>query len=146
MEDNEEVIVDDTVEEPTEDIVEDVEDDEPIPVKKTENGFIEEIIEDLTDELQDSDEDFKSNVLISKIRQAYREVKSARKYPSTYTEDMIVNDIENYYANIRNIAIYDYNQVGGEFEKSHNESSISRTWVERSELFSGIYPLAKTNR
>lgn len=82
-------------------------------------------------------------VLASKVRNAIREVKRARKYPSHYTEEMINEDLENYISNIEGLALYDYNQVGAEGESSHNESGVNRTWKSRNTNFNGIIPIAR---
>lgn len=102
----------------------------------------DEIIADLTLELQ-SEETFDASALAQKVKSAIREVKKARRYPLYYTESQINADLSNYYSNIRNIALFDYNQRGAEFEVSHNENSVSRTWHDRDKLFSGIVPLAR---
>ncbi len=103
----------------------------------------QEIMEDLTAELSISDENFNPDLLLSKVRNALREVKKARKYPSYYTESQISKDIYDYYSNIRNIALYDYNLIGAEGQTSSNENGTSRAYVDRNELFSGIIPISK---
>lgn len=105
-------------------------------------GLQEELIADLTIELS-KEPTFDSSVLTQKVINAIREVKKARKYPSFYTDEQISKDLYEYYSNIRNIALYDFNKIGAEFEESHNENSISRIWVERNKLFNGILPLAR---
>lgn len=105
-------------------------------------GLQEELIADLTIELS-KEPTFDSSVLTQKVINAIREVKKARKYPSFYTDGQISKDLYEYYSNIRNIALYDFNKIGAEFEESHNENSISRIWVERNKLFNGILPLAR---
>lgn len=82
-------------------------------------------------------------VLASKVRNAIREVKRARRYPSHYTEEMINEDLENYISNIEGLALYDYNQVGAEGESTHNEGGVNRTWKSRNTNFNGIVPIAK---
>jgi len=82
-------------------------------------------------------------VLASKVRNAIREVKKARRYPSHYTEEMINEDLENYISNIEGLALYDYNQVGAEGESTHNESGVNRTWKSRNTNFNGIIPIAR---
>lgn len=82
-------------------------------------------------------------VLASKVRNAIREVKKARRYPSHYTEEMINEDLENYISNIEALALYDYNQVGAEGESTHNESGVNRTWKSRNTNFNGIIPIAR---
>jgi hypothetical protein len=102
----------------------------------------DELIADLTVELE-NEPTFDLSKLKQKVINAIREVKKARKYPSNYTEDMINNDIYNFYSNIRNIALYDYNQIGIEFQTSSSENGVSRSYMDRDKLFSGIIPLAK---
>lgn len=110
--------------------------DEPMLV-----GLQDELIADLTQELQD-EPTFDASKLKQKVLNAIREVKRARKYPSNYTDNMINNDLYNYYSNIRNISLYDYNKMGAEFEQSHNENSVSRSWKDRDKLFNGVLPLS----
>ena len=88
-------------------------------------------------------EEVDEEVLISKIRNAIREVKRARRYPTHYTDEMIGEDLENYISNIEGLALYDYNQVGAEGESTHNESGVNRTWKSRNTNFNGIIPIAR---
>ena len=95
-------------------------------------------------ELQETiPDEVNKQVLASKVRNAIREVKKARRYPSHYTEKMINEDLENYISNIEGLALYDYNQVGAEGESTHNESGVNRTWKSRSANFNGIIPIAR---
>ena len=55
---------------------------------------------------------------------------------------MIAQDLDRYYSQIRNLALYDYNSIGFEGESQHGEDSIQRTMVDRNTLFAGIIPLA----
>ena len=97
-----------------------------------------EIVDDLTIELKD-DADFNADKLANKVKLAIREVISKRNYTATsYTEDMILADLYNYYSMITNVARYDYNQIGVEGQSSHSEGGINRTWVNRDELFKGL--------
>lgn len=107
--------------------------------------FENNLLEDLTAELSETDPNFKQSLIIPKIKGAIREVKRVRNYPKHYSDSAIVEDLENYYSNIRNIALFDYNQIGGEFQSSSNENSISRTFVDRNSLFAGIIPLSRSN-
>lgn len=102
-----------------------------------------ELIEDLTAELSISDDNFNSVLLIQKVKQALREVKDARSYPSSYTDEKIDGDIQKFYSQARNIALYDYNKIGMDFEASHSEDGITFHHEDRDKLFSGIIPLAK---
>jgi CRISPR/Cas system-associated endonuclease Cas3-HD len=103
----------------------------------------QELIADLEDELSVSDELFNEKLMLSKIRSAMREVKRARNYPDTYTDETIEKDMYNYYSNIRNLALYDYSMVGMEYEQSHNESGVNRSYVDRNKMLAGVTPLAK---
>lgn len=106
-------------------------------------GLEEEIMADLTAELSLTDPNFSIALLLPKVRNAMREVKRARNYPTSYTSEQIEADMYDYYSNIRNIALYDYNQIGGEFQTSSNENSNSRHWMDRNKLFAGICSFAK---
>lgn len=105
-------------------------------------GLQGELLADLTAELK-SEPTFDSNKLLQKVIGAIREVKRVRKYPFHYTDEQMQRDLYEYYSNIRNIALYDYNKIGAEFEQSHNENSVSRSWIDREKLFYGILPLSR---
>lgn len=101
-----------------------------------------EIIADLTLQLK-NDDNFNEDVLASKVRNAIREVRQKRNYPFSYTENMIETDLSRFFVTIENIALYDYNQYGAEFEVQHDENGIERSYVAREKLFSGVIPLAR---
>ncbi|MGN0378534.1 MAG: hypothetical protein ACI4EU_02990 [Butyrivibrio sp.] len=107
-------------------------------------GLQDEIISELTTELQ-GQPTFNADVLAIKVKNAIREVKNRRNYAATsYTDEQIEKDLyDNYYTNIKNLALYDFTQIGANFETSHSENSTSRTWVEREKMFNGIIPFAK---
>lgn len=106
-------------------------------------GLEQEIFADLSAELSVSDENFNETLLLSKVRNAMREVKRARNYPKSYSDSQIEQDMYDYFSNIRNIALYDYNQIEAEFEESHSENSINRSWKDRDKLFCGICPFVR---
>ena len=106
-------------------------------------GMVDDIITDLTAELQITDENFNADLLAIKVASAYREVVTARKYPSAYEAESIEQDMLRYYSNVRDIALYDYNMVGAENEQSHSENGITRNFSKRDSLFSGVIPLAR---
>lgn len=102
-----------------------------------------EIVMDLTPEFCD-EETFKQEILAVKVKLAVKEVMSKRNYQaSTYTDEQILSDLYNYYAIISNIARYDYNQLGAEGETAHTENGVSRTYVNRDELFKGVHAFVK---
>ena len=100
------------------------------------------IVSELTIELQ-SDPSFSVELLGVKVDSAIREVKRARRYPSYYTEAMIDEDLTGFYSNIKNIALYDYNQIGIEFQSASTENGENRTYADRNKLFYGVIPFAK---
>ena len=104
--------------------------------------LIAEIVEDLKIELE-SDVGFSEDALTAKTRNAYREVKLARNYPSTYSQQLIDSDMEKYFSVIRDIALFDYNQIGKDFEQSHTENSVTRSYTSRLSLFANVTPIAR---
>lgn len=99
----------------------------------------QEIIAELTVELS-GQPTFNEKILSLKVKNAIREVKMKRNYQVTsYDDEQIEKDLYNYYSVIKNVALYDFAQLGAPFENSHNENSISRTWVNRDELFKGVH-------
>ena len=102
------------------------------------------VIEGLTVELE-NEPDFSSEMLEEKVNNAVNEVMRSRRYKKAgYSQAQIEADIEDFISNIRNIALYDYNQIGGEFQTQSQENSVLRTYMNRRNLFSGIIPLAHT--
>lgn len=106
--------------------------------------MIESIIEDLTEELNITEgKKFNASLLQAKVNAAYREVKTARRYPSTYNEYVIENDMENYYSVVRAISLYDYNQIGAEGQKQYSADGTSIHYVDRDSLFKGVEPISR---
>ena len=77
--------------------------------------------------------------LSSKIKNAVREVRNKRNYPEHFTDEQIQKDLEKYYSNIRELALYDFNQFGAEGQMSHNENGTNRTWKSRNECLMGVF-------
>lgn len=103
----------------------------------------DEIIADLSAELSVSDKTYNEALMLPKVRNAIREVRRARKYPSHYTDEQVNEDMYDFYSNIRSIALYDYNLIGGEGQSSSSENGVSRSYIDRNSLFNGIIPLAR---
>lgn len=108
----------------------------------------DEILSDLVDQLED-EPGYKLSVLESKLNIAFREVVQARtrnfhgSYPASYSEERAVSDLEQFYSHIFNLALFDYNTIGIEFQTSSTENSTTRTYVNRDRLFGGITPLSR---
>lgn len=110
----------------------------------TETALRAEIVEELKTELSTLGEIVPPDAVIElKVKDAVREVKRERNYPSTYTDEMILADLERWYSNIKAKAIYKGNLIGSEYESSNNEGGISRVFVAYEKLSNGIVPLAK---
>lgn len=105
--------------------------------------MIESIIDELTIELQ-TEADFNADILALKVRNAYREVKQARNYPKSYTEETISADMESYYSNVKELALYDYNKVGAEGQTQYSADGESIHYVDRNKMFVGVLPIART--
>ncbi|MEI1255987.1 hypothetical protein V8Q34_14685 [Blautia sp. JLR.GB0024] len=101
--------------------------------------LLNEILTDLTTELSLT-ESSDIAILKSKVKNSIREVKRTRNYLSHHTEEFIWKDMERYYSNIRELALYDYNQIGAEGQLSMNENGVSRSWKDRKECLMGIVP------
>ena len=108
--------------------------------------MLDEIFENLKAEIlaDEAQADlFSESLLKSKINGAYREVRAARKYPTTYDEGYIENDMLNFYSNIESIARYDYNAVGSEGMSSYAADGASIHYKDRDKYFYGVYPIAR---
>ena len=106
--------------------------------------MIEEIIEELKTELSETEgEKFSLTLLTSKVKGAYRDVKTARRYPLNYSEAAIENDMQNYFSQVKEIARYDYNQIGAEGQTQYSQDGVSVHYVEREKLFYGVLPIAQ---
>lgn len=107
-------------------------------------SLIEQIYNDIKEEIEQADGDkFNSLLLMSKVKSAYRDVKTARKYPVSYSEATIERDMENYYSQVRAIALYDFNQIGSEGQTQYSQDGVSIHYVDRSSLFYGVLPIAR---
>lgn len=77
--------------------------------------------------------------LSSKIKNAVREVRNKRNYPEHFTDAQIEKDLEKHYSNIRELALYDYNQFGAEGQVTMNENGVNRTWKSRNDCLIGVF-------
>ena len=106
--------------------------------------FFNELYTDLAAELTGSGVEILPEVLAVKIKAVVRELMQIRNYGhSGMTDDEIETDIDRYYTQCMNVARYDYNQLGAEGEESHSENGISRKYIDREKLWSGVVPFAK---
>lgn len=103
----------------------------------------DEIVDELTIELM-NEPTFNADILRIKVKGAVRDVRLKRNYTAAaYTEEQTAEDLYNYYPVIKSVALYDYSQIGAEGEQSHSENSVSRSWVNRDELFRSVHAFVK---
>lgn len=100
------------------------------------------IVADLTTELN-TDSTFNADILNSKVASAIRSVKMARHYPSSYTDERIATDMEQYYDIVEKVSLARYNRVGADDETSHSENGVTRAYRNEESLLNGVIPLAR---
>lgn len=102
-------------------------------------GLREQIIAELTTELS-GEPTFKAEILEIKVNDAYRKVKARKAYHNTSFDDKKIEKhlYDNHYQDIKDVALYNYNMIGAEFQKSHNENNISRSWRTEDEIMGNI--------
>lgn len=94
-----------------------------------------ELLYDLKDYLgYDCDAEQESTLLFC-IKRAIKSFKNKRNYPSSYSESMVENDMNKYYMCIFDIALYWCNMQGIEFQKSHSESGVSRSFDSERDIY-----------
>ena len=101
-----------------------------------------EIVEELKIELQ-NEQGFSEELLTAKVKSAIREVASARSYPSGYTDAFKETDMDNYYSQIKAIALYDYTKIGAEGQESYSADGETIKYSDRKTLFAGVLPFAR---
>lgn len=102
------------------------------------------IITDLTTELMLTDGDlFNLPLLTSKVDNAANEVMYARNYPSSYSQKKIEDDMYRHFTIIRNLALYDYNQIGAEGQKSFSGDGNVINYIERDKIFAQVKPISR---
>lgn len=105
-------------------------------------GLKEQIIADLHGELSTDGKIFEE-VLTAKVDSAIREVRNLRNYPEHYTYEMIEKDLLRFYSQIKAVALYDYKQVGAEYQTSYTENGIARGYVDRGKILRGVTSISR---
>lgn len=83
------------------------------------------------------------DVLVAKVDDAIREIHTMRNYPENYTQEMIDKDLFRHFTIIKNLALYDYRQVGAEFHQEYSENGIKRNYVSREKVLKGVRPICR---
>lgn len=104
--------------------------------------LIDEITEELKIELKD-EPNLDDQLLTSKVKSAYREVKAARKYPTFYNDAMIEKDMENFYSQIKALTMYDYLKIGAEGQDQYSADGENIKYSDRNAIFDGVLPIAR---
>ena len=102
----------------------------------------ETIISMLTPYLKKTDKAFDEELLSSIVDGVFLDAKQIRRYPSTYTEEMIERDMESGLGIFRNVTLTRYNMIGVENESSHTEGEVSRKFNDSGKEWSGWNPIA----
>lgn len=108
--------------------------------------MLNEIFDNLKEEISADvaqSEKVNDTLLKSKINAAFREIKRARRYPRTYTEAQIEEDMIDFYSNIESLARFDYNQIGAEGQTQYSADGTSIHYIDRNKYFYGVYPIAR---
>lgn len=79
-------------------------------------------------------------ILEQLIRQAREDIVRCRNYPDNYDETRITDDLKKFLSVQTDLAIYDYNKENMEFETSHTEPGITRSYIKRNEILSQVVP------
>lgn len=102
----------------------------------------EELTSDLNAYLADDPEI--SGMIPLSVKRALRSFRNKRNYPSEYTEAKINADMEKCYDCIFDLALYFLVKQGAEFQGSHSESSVNRSWESETDIYinHGVFPFA----
>ena len=82
-------------------------------------------------------------ILTEILKDAIEEIKEARHYPSDMSASDIELDMQKYISNVKKLAKYDYNQLGVEYQDSHSENGVSRSYMDRRKCFDGVVPFCR---
>lgn len=77
-------------------------------------------------------------ILTEILNDAIAEIIEARHYPSDMSASSIESDMLKYISNVKKLTKYDYNQVGVEYQDSHSENGVSRSYSDRRKCFDGV--------
>lgn len=103
--------------------------------------LIQEIYEQLMSDVNPV-RDGDASILLLKVKNAYREIKSVRNYQDNATDAFIDSDMAQFWQQIYNLALYDFNIRGAEFESTINENGEYRSFIDRSKLLQEVTPFA----
>lgn len=91
-----------------------------------------------------ADEPDCSALISFSAKRAVRSFQQKRNYPTEYDQGKISADMEKCYDCIFDLALYFLVKQGGDFQKSHSENSVNRTWESETDIYvnHGVFPFA----
>lgn len=94
---------------------------------------------------EDYDPDMEGIILLL-IQSNIGEFKAYMNYPSAFTEEKIDSDLQKNKYCIFWCTIYDLIMQGYEFQNSHSENGVNRSWKNKYDIYAtyGIVPYAST--
>ena len=82
--------------------------------------------------------DVKIEQMIDKAKQ---DIKGYRHYPTSYTPEMIEEDIENnYHQTLLDLVLYDISVEGADYQTQHVENGTNRSYVKKETILGKIIP------
>lgn len=104
-----------------------------------------ELLHDIQDYIGKDYDKEQDSILLFCIKRAMNSFKSKRNYPLNYSDKMISEDMGRFYSCIQDIALFWFIKQGAEFQLSHSESSVNRTWENEEEIYSlhNILPISR---
>ena len=105
----------------------------------TESALLDSIAEELNIELA-SQPTYSAEIVALKVKDAYRKVRARRCYENTTKkESEIIDDLNNrYFQDIKDVALFNFAQIGAPFQKSHNENGVVRAWRTEDNILGNI--------
>ncbi len=105
----------------------------------TESALLNSIAEELNTELS-SQPMYSAEIVALKVKDAYRKVRARRCYENTSKkEEDIISDLYNrYFQDIKDVALFNFAQMGAPFQTSHNENSVVRAWRTEDNILGNI--------
>ena len=105
----------------------------------------QELLKDLKDYLGDDYDAEQESTLLFCVKRAILSFKNKRNYPNTYSDTLINSDMEKYYSCIFDLTLYWCNMQGCEFQTSHSESGVSRSFDSERDIYvlHDVIPIAR---
>lgn len=94
-----------------------------------------ELLSDLKDYLGNDYDVEQEPAMLFCIKRAIISFKNKRNYPATYSENMVKIDMKKYYSCIFDLVLFWCSKQGVEFQSSHSENGVSRTWNSEGDIY-----------